>query len=73
MVHLRETIESFVRPLVTICLTLGFVWGFVVSKQIGDDIFANTFAVVIGFWFGTRTMAQRGTDAPPSVSGGTQK
>lgn len=69
MANLKDTIEYLVRPLVTILLTLGFVYGFVVSKQIGDDIFANTFAVVIGFWFGTRTVSQRTTDASPSANG----
>lgn len=60
-----EVFNQFIRPFVTAMLTVGFVYGFVGPKLIGADIYANTFAVVIGFWFGTRTAEKRASDATP--------
>lgn len=48
-----EAINAVVRPLVTVLLTAGLLWGFVYDK-VGADVFVSIVAVVIGFWFRER-------------------
>ncbi len=60
-------VESFnlaVRSVVTVGLTAGFLWGFIVQQAIDPAIFVTMFATVLGFWFGSRDAKQRASDQP---------
>ena len=48
-----EAINAAVRPMVTLMLTGGLLWGFVAGK-IGGETYIGIVAVVIGFWFRER-------------------
>lgn len=63
-------IESFnqaVRSIVTIALTAGFLWGFIVQAAIDAAVFTTMFATVLGFWFGSRDAKQRADTATTTV------
>ena len=48
-----EILTSAVRPLVTLSLVAGFVYGFAIGK-ISGEMFAQTAATVFAFWFAQR-------------------
>lgn len=43
-----------VKSIVTITLTLGFLYGFIVGKISGQE-FVTIFSVIIAFYFGTQS------------------
>ncbi len=49
-----------VKSIVTITLTLGFLYGFIVGKISGQE-FVTIFSVIIAFYFGTQS--QKNQDA----------
>lgn len=49
----QDGLEKWIRPFVAFALSLGFVWGFVVSK-ISGEVFVATYSVVLGFYFAQR-------------------
>jgi hypothetical protein len=53
-----ESINTLVRPLVTIMLSVGLLYGFVVG-MISGDTFVTIVAAVLGFWFGKREEQKR--------------
>ena|SRR5687768_155268 len=57
-----EQFNQIVRSLVTLGLLGGFLFGFVVSKEIGGDIFTTVFASVVGYWFASRDQKTRVID-----------
>ena len=57
-----------VKSIVTITLTAGFLYGFVVAKISGQE-FVTIFSVIIAFYFGTQS--QKMPDAVDKA-GGTQ-
>lgn len=57
--------DQLVRPMVTISLTGGFLYGFIVGK-IDTQNFVPVVIMAIGFWFGARGQAPPAT--PPQSS-----
>jgi uncharacterized membrane protein YdjX (TVP38/TMEM64 family) len=51
--EILELINASVRPVVTILLSGGLLYGFVVGTITGDT-FVTIVAAVLGFWFGKR-------------------
>ncbi len=51
-------LRSMVRPVVTILLTLAII-GFVAGSITIPDQLWNAFLLVIGMWFGSRTVASK--------------
>jgi hypothetical protein len=62
--------QTVTRPLVTLLLVAGFVWGFLFAKVSGET-YATIVATAVGFWFGQRSQDARSTDVPSSPQGGT--
>jgi uncharacterized membrane protein YdjX (TVP38/TMEM64 family) len=56
--EILESLNALVRPLVTIMLSVGLLYGFVVGMITGDT-FVTIVAAVLGFWFGKREEQKR--------------
>ena len=61
-----ESFNSLVRGLVTLALSFGFVYGFVVSKVVSVDAYIGIFGAVTAWWFASRAQATRSTDTKPT-------
>lgn len=48
--------DQLVRPLVTLALTAGFIWGFI-QNRIDTQNFVPVVIMALGFWFGSRATA----------------
>jgi len=48
-----EALNSLTRPLVTVALVGGLLYGFFIGR-IGGEQFFTVVTMVIGFWFGQR-------------------
>ena len=69
-----DSLDKAVRALVTLSLTAGFIW-LAVMKDIDSGVFANTFGIVVTFWFVQRSAeraaaaaAKAASDATPSAT-----
>lgn len=58
-----EQINSVVRPLVTLMLTIVLCWGFIANKVSGET-FINIVLMVVTFWFSQRQTVK--DSAPPN-------
>lgn len=58
-----EQFTSLVRPIVTLALVAGLIYGFVAGK-IGAEAFLGTVSVAIGFWFSQRQAEKAGGSQP---------
>lgn len=61
-----DQFNSLVRGVVTLALTFGFVYGFIISKVVSVEAYIGIFGAVSAWWFASRTQATRATDAKPS-------
>jgi hypothetical protein len=57
-----ETINSVVRPAVTLAFAAGVLWGFIVGS-ISGDTFMAIVSMVLGFWFRDR-LETKGSESP---------
>ncbi len=48
-----DALQASVRPLVTLALTFGLLWGFM-EKLVSAEAFLGVVAMVLGFWFRER-------------------
>jgi hypothetical protein len=53
-----ETVDSYVRPFVTIAFTLVFCYLAIIGK-IGPDVFVPTVTMVLIYWFKSRDEAKK--------------
>ena len=63
-----EKFNSLVRGFVTLALTFGFVYGFIVSKVVSVEAYIGIFGAVVAWWFATRQQPNRATDKPNDAS-----
>lgn len=61
-----DQFNSLVRGVVTLALTFGFVYGFIVSKVVSVEAYIGIFGAVVAWWFASRTQASRANDARPT-------
>lgn len=64
-----EKFNSLVRGVVTLALTFGFVYGFIVSKVVSVEAYIGIFGAVVAWWFATRHQQNRSTDNAAPKSG----
>lgn len=60
-----EGVNAIVRPLTTLLLVVGLLWGFFYTK-IGAEAFLGLVSMVLGFWFRER---QEKADLKAEVKG----
>ena len=60
-----EAFNSMVRGIVTLGLTFGLVYGFIVAKLIGAEAYIGVVGSVITFWFVQRGQERAAQQAPP--------
>ena len=61
-----DQFNSLVRGVVTLALTFGFVYGFILSKVVSVAAYIGIFGAVSAWWFASRTQNARGTDTKPT-------
>ena len=57
-----DQFNSLVRGVVTLALTFGFVYGFIVSKVVSVEAYIGIFGAVSAWWFASRNQASRASD-----------
>ena len=63
-----EGLQIAVRPLVTLALTAGLIFGFV-RHTVDDTTYVQVVTVVITFWFAQRTPSGSPPPTPPPDGG----
>lgn len=53
-----NSLTKLVRPILTLALAGGFIWGFVVGKVDGG-MFATTAVGIFSYWFAERTATKK--------------
>lgn len=61
-----DQFNSLVRGVVTLALTFGFVYGFIISKVVSVEAYIGIFGAVSAWWFASRTQASRAGDTKPT-------
>ena len=61
-----DKFNSLVRGVITLGLTAGFIYGYVVAKIVGTEAYIGIFGSVIAWWFASRSQATRASDIPPA-------